>query len=121
MSEKWWDLKKKQNKKKQKQKQKKAWWGKPQLLKKNGNECKSKTKDYLKRHWATEAQNAPKSQFLVFIGKKKIASGVETETCFFDIVILILGTVIWMWPNLTLSKSETIVKHNSSFLIKSAI
>ena len=55
-----------------KNKKTKAWWGKPQLLKKkNGNERKIKTKDYLKRHWATEAQNAPKSQFLVFIGKKR--------------------------------------------------
>ena len=72
MSEKWWDLKKTKKETKAKTKKKtKAWWGKPQLLKKNGNECKIKTKDYLKRHWATEAQNAPKSQFLVFIGKKR--------------------------------------------------
>ena len=64
MSENWWDLKKKQKNK--------SVVRKTSIIeKKNGNERKIKTKDYLKRHWATEAQNAPKSQFLVFIGKKR--------------------------------------------------
>ena len=64
MSENWWDLKKKTKKQKRGEENLNYW-------KKNGNERKIKTKDYLKRHWATEAQNAPKSQFLVFIGKKR--------------------------------------------------
>ena len=38
----------------------------------------------------------------------------------FDIGILILGTLIWACPNLFLSKTETTIKHNSSFLSKSA-
>ena len=38
----------------------------------------------------------------------------------FDIGIPILGTLIWACPNLILSKTEIIIKHNSSFLIKSA-
>ena len=64
MSENWWDLKKKQKNK--------SVVRKTSIIeKKNGKERKIKTKDYLKRHWATEAQNAPKSQFLVFIGKKR--------------------------------------------------
>ena len=39
----------------------------------------------------------------------------------FDIGIPILGTPIWTYPNLIFSKTETAVKHNSSFLIKSAM
>ena len=35
--------------------------------------------------------------------------------------IPILGTLVWAWPSLVFSKTETIVKHNPSFLIKSAI
>ena len=38
----------------------------------------------------------------------------------FDIGILILGTIIRACPNLFLSKTETTIKRNSSFLIKSA-
>ena len=38
----------------------------------------------------------------------------------FDIGIPILGTLIWACPNLMLSKTEATVKHNFSFLIKSA-
>ena len=38
----------------------------------------------------------------------------------FDIGIPILGTIIWVCPNLILSKTKTTVKHSSSFLIKSA-
>ena len=37
----------------------------------------------------------------------------------FDIHIPILGTLIWTYPNLYLSKTETNIKHNFSFLIKS--
>ena len=33
----------------------------------------------------------------------------------FDIGIPILGTLIWVCPNLILSKTETTIKHNSSF------
>ena len=39
---------------------------------------------------------------------------------FFDIGTPILGTLIWAYLNLILSKIETTVKHNSCFLIKSA-
>ena len=39
----------------------------------------------------------------------------------FDIGIPIVGTLIWACPNLIFSKTETTFKHNSSFLIKSAI
>ena len=38
-----------------------------------------------------------------------------------DIRIPILGTIIWACTNLIFSKTETTVKHNSSFLIKSAM
>ena len=38
-----------------------------------------------------------------------------------DIGIPILGTLIWVCPNLIFSKTETTVKHNSCFLIKSAM
>ena len=38
----------------------------------------------------------------------------------FDIGIPILGTRIWVCPNLILSKPETVIKRNSNFLIKSA-
>ena len=37
----------------------------------------------------------------------------------FDIGIPILGTLIWLCPNLILSKIETTVKRNSSFSVKS--
>ena len=39
----------------------------------------------------------------------------------FDIGLPILGTLIWACPNLIFSKTETTVKHNSIFLIKSAM
>ena len=39
----------------------------------------------------------------------------------FDISKPILGTLIWACPNLISSKTETITKPNSSFLIKSAM
>ena len=39
----------------------------------------------------------------------------------FDISVLILGTVIWVCPNLILNKIEITLKHNSSFLIKTAM
>ena len=39
----------------------------------------------------------------------------------FHIGIPILGTLIWACPNLILSKIETTVKQNVSFLIKSAM
>ena len=38
----------------------------------------------------------------------------------FDIDVTILGTLIWACPDLILIKTETTIKHNSSFLIKSA-
>ena len=38
----------------------------------------------------------------------------------FNIGIPILGTISWALPNIILSKTETSVKRNSSFLIKSA-
>ena len=38
----------------------------------------------------------------------------------FDIGIPILGTPIWACPHLILSKTKTIVKHNSRFFIRSA-
>ena len=38
----------------------------------------------------------------------------------FDIGIPILVTRIWVCPNLILSKTETVIKRNSNFLIKSA-
>ena len=38
----------------------------------------------------------------------------------FNIEIPILGTLIWVFQNLIFSKTETTVKHNSSFFIKSA-
>ena len=37
----------------------------------------------------------------------------------FDISIPILGTSIWVWPNLILIKINVTSKHNPSFLIKS--
>lgn len=33
----------------------------------------------------------------------------------FEINILILGTLIWVCPNLSLRKTETTINHNSSF------
>ena len=39
----------------------------------------------------------------------------------FDSGIPILGTLIWACPNLILSKTETAIKQNSSFLIKSGM
>ena len=38
----------------------------------------------------------------------------------FDFGIPILGTLIWACPNLILSKAETTIKCNSSFLVKLA-
>ena len=38
----------------------------------------------------------------------------------FQIGIPIFGTLIWVCPNLILSKTETTIKSNFSFLIKSA-
>ena len=38
-----------------------------------------------------------------------------------DIGIPILGTLIWVCPNLIFSETETTVKHNSCFLIKLAM
>ena len=37
----------------------------------------------------------------------------------FNISIPVLGTLIWVCPNLILGKTETTIKFNSSFLIKS--
>ena len=37
----------------------------------------------------------------------------------FNITIPILGTYIWVWPNLILIKINVTSKHNLSFLIKS--
>ena len=45
-------------------------------------------------------------------------SGIDKAV--FDIGIPILGTLIWVCPNLILSKTKTTVKQSSSFLIKSA-
>ena len=38
-----------------------------------------------------------------------------------DIGITTFGKLVWAWPNLIFSKTETAVKHNSSFSIKSAM
>ena len=48
------------------------------------------------------------------------ATGVDTGCFQHRIGIPILGTLIWAYPNLIFSKTETTVKYNSSFLIKSA-
>ena len=45
---------------------------------------------------------------------------MELAQAVFDMSVPILGTLIRACPNLILSKTETTVKHNSSFLIKSA-
>ena len=46
---------------------------------------------------------------------------MELIQAIFDIGIQIFGTLIWACPNLIFSKTETTVKHNSSFLIISAM
>ena len=38
----------------------------------------------------------------------------------FDNGIMILGKLIWAWPNVILSKTETSIKPNSNFFMKSA-
>ena len=48
----------------------------------------------------------------------------ETFSCYvykgvFDIGIPILGVLIWACPNLILNKTETTIKRNFSFFIKS--
>ena len=53
------------------------------------------------------------------IAALKTCRGLIQAVC--DIRIPILGTLIWACPNLIFSKIETTVKHNASFLIKSAM
>ena len=51
---------------------------------------------------------------------EKRTFGQRLIQAIFNIGIPILGTQIWACPNLILSKTETNIKRNSIFLIKSA-
>ena len=58
-----------------------------------------------------------------YYGRKKHEKDKSNQgliQALFDIGVPILGSLIWELPNLILSKTKTTIKHNSSFLIRSA-